>query len=160
MDSNITALEVASIGVVGVLLGSVISTAANVILAVRRERVEAQRDERNGASDLKIATRLISEELGIARAAVEDSFERKRWSPTTLRTDAWQKYKSTVASEATDQEWFELTIADVRLEILNVILPANPLGAISESTLEELPRVLRDITTAWRIARTLASRSG
>ena len=160
MDSNITALEVASIGVVGVLLGSVISTAANVILAVRRERVEAQRDERNGASDLKIATRLISEELGIARAAVEDSFERKRWSPTTLRTDAWQKYKSTVASEATDQEWFELTIAYVRLEILNVILPANPLGAISESTLEELPRVLRDITTAWRIARTLASRSG
>jgi hypothetical protein len=88
MDSNITALEVASIGLVGVLLGSVISTAANVILAVRRERVEAQRDERNRASDLKIATRLISEELGIARAAVEDSFERKRWSPTTLRTDA------------------------------------------------------------------------
>jgi hypothetical protein len=153
MDANTTALEVASIGLFGVLLGSVISTAANIILAARRERVEAGRDERSRAIEFKMAARLISEELSMAAARVGDSVERKRWSPSKFTNDAWQKYKNIIAPQLTDNEWLEVSIAFSRIDTL---LMADAHGEITDSTLEHLAPVLRDIECGWRILRTRA----
>ena len=56
MDTLIPAM----IGFVGVLVGAVITTGANYLLAVRKRKAEVARDKLFRANELKTAARLIA----------------------------------------------------------------------------------------------------
>ena len=59
MDTLIPAM----VGFVGVLVGAVITTGANYLLAVRKEKAEAARDKLFRANELKTAARLIADDF-------------------------------------------------------------------------------------------------
>jgi hypothetical protein len=64
-----TTLTPAIIGFVGVLVGSLISTGANYLLAVRKEKADATKDRLSRSNELRTAARLIAGELFNAQTA-------------------------------------------------------------------------------------------
>jgi hypothetical protein len=91
---NVDTLIPAMVGFVGVLVGAVITTGANYLLAVRKEKAEAARDKLFRANELKTAARLITDDFFTAQTAVTELVDNKRWAPAAARNfplDAWQK---------------------------------------------------------------------
>ena len=66
-------------GLLGVLVGGIITAGSSYLLDRRRERVERQRDRRNRAIELKRASRLIDAELSRAEAAARICVEKRHW---------------------------------------------------------------------------------
>jgi hypothetical protein len=116
-----TAIIVAGIGLFGVLVGGMITAGANFVLAVRRERVEAQRDRRSNAIEVKRASRLIVLELSGAEVSAKICVEKRRWwvDPNIqLKTEAWRKYGDVLAPALSDAEWRAVSIAFVAVQQL------------------------------------------
>jgi hypothetical protein len=117
-----TAMIVAGIGLFGVLVGGMITAGANFVLAVRRERVEAQRDRRSNAIEVKRASRLIMLELSGAEVTAKICVEERRWwdDPNIdLKTEAWRKYGDLLAPALSDAEWIAVSIAFVNIQRLS-----------------------------------------
>jgi hypothetical protein len=99
---NVDTLIPAMVGFVGVLVGAVITTGANYLLAVRKEKAEAARDKLFRANELKTAARLIADDFFTAQTAVTELVDNKRWAPAAARNfplDAWQKDREVLARE-------------------------------------------------------------
>jgi hypothetical protein len=102
------------IGFVGVLVGAVITTGANYLLAVRKEKAEAARDKLFRTNELKTAARLIADDLFTAQTAVMEFVDNKRWAPTAARNfplEAWQKNREVLARELPLEDWNAVEIA-------------------------------------------------
>src|SRR5450631_2379401 len=96
------------VGFVGVLVGAVITTGANYLLAVRKEKAEAARDKLFRANELKTAARLIADDFFTAQTAVMEFVDNKRWAPAAARNfplDAWQKDRDVLARELPLEDW-------------------------------------------------------
>lgn len=91
----------AIIGLVGVLVGAIITTGANYLLAVRQETADAAKTKLARANELKTAARLIANEFVLAHSAAKNLVEQKRLMPEQIECtlDAWQRYKGVVALE-------------------------------------------------------------
>jgi hypothetical protein len=146
-------MYIAIFGLVGVLIGALITAGSNYLLERRRERAVSQREFRNYAIERKRAARLIDAELLRSQAAVRISIEQRHWwseDVPQLLTDAWQKYGGIIARDLSDQAWLEVTVA---IEAVDNIRRAREiaveagLGAkpISESTADQLATMLTDI---------------
>jgi hypothetical protein len=100
-------LTPAVIGLIGVLLGSAISTGANYILAVRKERAEARKDKDARARAVISAARLVLHEFIRARSAIIMTIEDRIWTPVDLipPLDVWEKYKELLAHELPWVDW-------------------------------------------------------
>ena len=79
------------VGFVGVLVGAVITTGANYLLAVRKEKAEAARDKLFRANELKTAARLITDDFFTAQTAVTELVDNKRWAPAAARNFHWMR---------------------------------------------------------------------
>jgi hypothetical protein len=114
-----TAILVAIVALVSTIVGATIGAATNYVLAVRRERADAERDSRNHAIEVKRAARLIDFELAKAQALAAMSIEKRRWvdaDDAELSTEAWQKYGGTIAPDLSNRDWHTVTIAFVAVE--------------------------------------------
>ena len=141
-------LSPAIIGLVGVLLGAVISTGANYLLAVRKEAADEAKDRRSQASELKTAARLIEHEFQLGKTAAVFLAEKKRWplglAEKPLR--AWEKYKSVLALEVTKQDWNAIVIAALSVENLaSVIAMPRADDKVSDVISESSKPALSDI---------------
>jgi sugar phosphate isomerase/epimerase len=85
-------LQVAIIGLMGAVVGALIST---VIPAIWRDR-RAAKEKR---SNEKRAARLVADELNTAHALIKLSYDTGLWysDPDLCNTVTWQKYRSTLA---------------------------------------------------------------
>jgi hypothetical protein len=122
MDTLIPAM----IGFVGVLVGAVITTGANYLLAVRKEKAEAARDKLFRANELKTAARLIADDFFTAQTAVMEFVDNKRWAPAAARNfplDAWQKDREVLARELTLEDWNAVEIAVWAVERFRTVAP-------------------------------------
>ena len=108
-----TAITVAGIGLVGVLIGGLITAGANFILAVRREWAEEAKEHRNDAREVARAARLVLQELISARSSAVGAAKTDNWRRMDIgiKTDAWQKYGPTIAVALTLHEWQEVEMA-------------------------------------------------
>jgi hypothetical protein len=116
----------AMIGFVGVLVGAVITTGANYLLAVRKEKAEATRDKLFHANELKTAARLIADEFFTAQRAVMEFVDNKRWAPGASRNfplDAWQKDREVLARELSLEDWNAVEIAVLAIERFRTVAP-------------------------------------
>lgn len=146
-----TAITVACISLVGVLVGGIITAGSNWILAVRRERTEYWIDRHNHDIEVRRASRLIDRELAIAGAVVSYCMENKQWwrrsvDDMHVKTEDWEKYKDVVASELSDTDW--LTVATAFLAVANLLVLVGNLDQTSEISDEfekQMPPILRDI---------------
>jgi hypothetical protein len=140
-----TTITVAGIGLLGVLIGGIITAGANFVLAVRRERVEAERDHRSHAIEVKRASRLILVELVGAEATTKICVEKRRWwdhPDIQLKTEAWRKYSDVIAPALSDAEWFDVSLA---FSAIHQLLESPREPEITDSLAEQIIPMLRDI---------------
>ena len=137
-------MEAAIFGLVGVIIGGVITAGSNYLLERRRERAISQRESRNQAIEIRRAARLIDAELLRARAAASIAIKNKHWwiPDAKLKTEAWEKYCSVIAPVLSYGDWVAVVKAVLAIDDLS--LDRLP-GDIPDSTVELLVPMLQDI---------------
>ena len=122
MDTLIPAI----VGLVGVLVGAVITTGANFLLVVRKEMAEAEKEKLFRANKLKSAARLIADDFFTAQTAVTEFIDNKRWASAAARNfplDAWHKDREVLARELPLEDWNAVEIAVWAIERFRTLAP-------------------------------------
>jgi hypothetical protein len=125
-----TALTVAAISFIGVLVGGIITAGANFILAVRRERLEEKARERAIKIEVRRASRLILAELftiqSVVSAALSKHKQIGKYPPLEIRS--WQAHKSVLAPIMSNEAWsnMEIAYASISLLIAGIAMPDDP----------------------------------
>lgn len=112
MEANVdpaTALTIAGIGLLGVLIGGLITFGANYFLTVRKERADRERERRAKEVELMTAARMVSEEtrpyyVGMVSAGDNPDYPL----PAERKTAAWKKYSPILAANLQYMEWFQV----------------------------------------------------
>jgi hypothetical protein len=100
-------MQVAIVGFVGVLVGSLVSILGQLVITLWSTR-RADRDKRL----LVIrAARLIADELNNANSAIIHTHMTNTWyfDPDLCSTEDWKKYRSTIAGALPFADWMSLT---------------------------------------------------
>lgn len=124
MDSK---MEVAIVAFVGVIVGAVISVVGQFALAFW----SARRDDKAKRLLVKLAARLVEDELSSAYAAILGSHTSGRWyhSPDLCKTLNWREYRSTLAGVLPYAQWRSLCDGILAVEII---------GDVRSHTFDEL----------------------
>ena len=107
-----TSITPAIIGLVGVLVGGIITAGSNYIVAIRKEHADQAREESDRKGELHRAARMIWVELNDADTALH--LADSGWTRDTsahARADSWDKYGSSLASAMPFKEWESLAVA-------------------------------------------------
>ena len=131
-------LTPAIIGLVGVLVGALISTGANYWLAVRKEATDAALEKAKRSIELKTAARLIANELLVGSAVVTMLVEKRKWvdDVTKLPLVAWERDKAIIARELSYADWHAVTTAALAVEQFRDFAPvpqSEPTDRMKES---------------------------
>lgn len=150
---NVT-IVVAIVALVSTIVGATIGAVTTYILAVRLEREDKARDDRNHAVEVRRAARLLGEELSWIRTELNDWAKNKRWSKATtlalrtLSTEARQKYIDIIAPDLSDAAWASVTFALRAAESMRVIrssVPPDLSIAIPDDVAETFAPLIKDI---------------
>src|ERR1019366_32748 len=109
-------MTAAIFGLLGVLLGGLITAGSNYALAVRRERADRKRDDDAHAVDVKRAARLIELELAVAAAVVRAITETGIVREQLVSAGAWQKWGRVVTPLLSTAEWQVVSTAIIAME--------------------------------------------
>jgi hypothetical protein len=106
-------LEIALIGLFGVLVGAVISGGFNLLVVWRKERADAAAESKHHDAEVRRAARLIDDDLHVAQDAVRWCVEHKEWwsSAQRLTSLGWQQYRDVLAPELSDLAWRSVSLA-------------------------------------------------
>lgn len=151
----------ALVGLLGVILGGIITLVSNYVLEARRERAINEKESCNKVLEVKRASRLIDEELSVGEAAARICIQQRHWwsQDVELTSSDWQKYRGIIAPELSDLDWGAVTNAVRAVDNLKVVrenAPGRPLtGPISDMTATLIEPVLQDIMAGRGALRTL-----
>lgn len=104
-------------------MGAVISTGANYLLAMRKERADAAKDKVLRANELKVAARLIMKDFAAANGSLESLFVLKAWHPGmagALELVAWQRESGVLAREFSSEDWQAVSRAGHAVEVFRL----------------------------------------
>ena len=104
----------AASGLLGVIVGGLITAGSSYVLDKRRERREREREEQQAATELKCAARILSANLQLFRSDVESVLKEKNWSSWTgsdYGPGAWLQYQTVLAPKLTKSAWDALNLA-------------------------------------------------
>jgi hypothetical protein len=154
-----TAIIVALIGLGGVLVGGLITAGVNWVLAVRREKVEAERDRQGRAIQVKRAVRLIAFELDDIKACANIALQQKHWSAEyPLTTEAWQKFRGDIAPMLSADNWREVAIAFLAVGALrSVVRDLQPNCKFTNGQIDEITELIQNMEYGKRALATLES---
>jgi hypothetical protein len=112
-DGTAASIAPAVIGLVGVLIGGIITAGTNYVIAVRKERVEKLEALRKLAVDVATAARMIREELltyhfQICLAATDPE---KRYEVPEPPTKIKDEYAATLAGTLPLEDWLKISDA-------------------------------------------------
>jgi hypothetical protein len=115
IDSNIVT---AVFGLIGVIVGGLITGVMSYILEKRRANREEAKEKRKRIIALKQAARLIDADFDSALGAVECCISFKRWTSgfDPIRLEVWREHQSVLATEATLDDWIRLKKAVKAME--------------------------------------------
>jgi hypothetical protein len=148
---------VALIGLGGVLIGGLITAGANLALAVRREKVEAERDHQRRAIEVKRATRSIAFELKDIRVCAELALRQKHWSPEFLfTTEAWQEFRGDIAPVLSEANWRVVAVAFLAVNRLrSVVRDLQPNYEFTDDQVDEITGIIKNMEDGERALATL-----
>lgn len=109
-------------GLVGVIVGGIITAISNYLLYQKREKTERERDRRNRVVEITRASRLIDADLSWAQAAANICIEKRHWwSAVTppLTVEGWQQYRGIIAPELSSNAWRAVIVAVEAVHHLN-----------------------------------------
>jgi hypothetical protein len=136
-------------GLLGVVIGGLITAGSNYLLDRRREFATRQSDERSQAVEIKRAARLIDVEILRAAAAVKIVLESRRWPNASLTTDAFKKYGGLLAPVLPYQDW--LTLVKAVLAIDSVEWKELTQSGISDDLADAITPVSDDLMAAVNV---------
>lgn len=143
-------LGTAIIGLAGALIGSGISTGATILLAVRKEKSEANLLTISEARELMIAARLFESELAYARATIAVILKSKSYftEEYMLSTVAWETNKTIFAKATADDDWLILTRAGESMHDYNILTRAGTRRSFDDGDDQALANMLKNIEKA------------
>jgi hypothetical protein len=109
-------------GLVGVIVGGIITAVSNYLLYQKREKTERKRDRHNRVIEIKRASRLIDADLSWAQAAANICVEKKHWWSAVappLSVEGWQQYRGIIAPELSSNAWRAVSVAVEAVHHLN-----------------------------------------
>lgn len=125
MSSSVTPLAAALIGAGGAVFGGLLTTSGQLLIERGRAKRERQADERRQARELRLAVRLLTEELAESFSLVEESAKSRRYwlAPRQLPTATWSEYRTDIATAIeSPAEWRYVTMAYDAINNLNWIV--------------------------------------
>ena len=149
-------MESAIFGLVGVIVGGLITAGSNFVLARRQERASTATESRIHAADLKRAARLIDLELLYAQAAAVRFIEKRRWWSEDLElvTESWQQYRAIVAPELSWDDWHGLATAALAVDQMRALQAmARREGLLYHTITEDLSANMTPILSDIRLGR-------
>jgi hypothetical protein len=106
--ADTTAILPAIFGLVGTLVGAGIT----YVVALRRERIETERERRIHAAEVTRGARLIEGDLGQAAVALER--DNNQWWDVELQplsTETWDQHRGVIAAELSYEDWISVWVA-------------------------------------------------
>jgi hypothetical protein len=103
----------AAFGLLGVIVGGVITAVSSYLLDERRSEREREREERDRSTEIKRAARMIdadfSTALALATVALEDNrYWRSAYAP--LKFKGWDDYAAILAPAVSSEVWFKIRL--------------------------------------------------
>lgn len=144
-------LDSAIFGLIGVIVGGIITAGSNYLIESRRERAVMKRDSHNYTIEIKRAARLIADDLSRGIAAARICIDKRHWWSTDVRPltiEGWQQNRGIVAAELSDDAWLAVRIAVEAVDNLNTsrdIGIENGISKINDKTAEQIIPMLNDI---------------
>jgi hypothetical protein len=133
-------------GLVGVVIGGVITFASSYFLESQKAAREREREERTRAASLRLAARIVDAEIADALSSAQFTLENKRWGPEPLRPELtdWLAHRITLAAELSGAEWVAVLRAAITIETLTDLVthPTNDGGMLFPSTLSVLQNLI------------------
>jgi hypothetical protein len=148
----------AAFGLIGVIVGGLITAGSCYLLDERRSKREREREERNRLTEIKRAARMI--DLDLLTAAGHATFAHKNnryWGPgdSPLKLKGWDDYAAILAPAASTDVWSKIRLG------INAVRHLNEYRALDASTSDEecfpplsntlksdMERILNNITNA------------
>lgn len=111
-----TKMQVAIVAFVGVIVGALITAAGQFVLALWRFR----RDDKAKRALVKLAARLVHDELNTAHALIQLSHSTGSWysDPDLCKTVTWKKYRGDIAGALPDASWLSICDGILAVEII------------------------------------------
>jgi hypothetical protein len=105
--ADTTAILPAIFGLVGTLVGAGIT----YVVALRRERIERERERRIHAAEVIRGARLIEGDLGQAAVALAQ-YNNQWWDVDLqpLSTETWDQYRGVIAAELSYEDWISVFV--------------------------------------------------
>lgn len=117
-----TSMDPAVIGAVSVAGGVVLSIGGQLLVDGRRSRREREAEAKRGTRQLRLAVRLVMEELADAAGLIENAARSRRYwpAPRELATTTWNEYKMEIAGAIDSAlDWRSITSAYDAVNDLN-----------------------------------------
>jgi hypothetical protein len=115
-------MDSALVGVIGVAIGGVLTISGQLLAEGLRARRERTADERRQARELRLAARLVMEELAEAISLLQNAAKSSRYwpAPRQIPTSTWNQYRTHIgAAMDSPLHWRFITSAYDALNDLN-----------------------------------------
>jgi hypothetical protein len=149
----------ALIGLLGVIVGAVITAGANFILAVRKERADKTRESANREREVQRAARLVSLELAQARDKWGSAIEHHAFLDVDeiIKTEAWDAHKTILADHLPIKDWNALAEGFRTISQVERLISADTASYALYAA--ELPSMHLRIIVACEVAQQYAGSS-
>jgi hypothetical protein len=142
-------------GLVGVVIGALLTAGSTYLLEIRREEREMAKEDRDRAEELRKAARLVQFDLSSGVVALERSIEGGqfyRLSHDALTENSWPGVKTIFASALSTQQWNALTLGIRMLASFKGVRDLAMASADRQIS-EEGERTLKELLDSVRAAQ-------
>lgn len=148
-------LITATFGLVGVLIGGLISTWTSWELHRRQEKVSRDREQRAEQIELRRAARLLDEEFVLAVTFTEFARDKKRWwvQDPALGIEQWHASRAVFATQLTKEQWIRVSQGANAVQHLMGLRDEMPLPTQSDTLPEEALQFVSKLEGSVRTAR-------
>jgi hypothetical protein len=111
-------LLTASMGLLGVFIGAVITAGSSYLLDRKREIREREREKRERDREIKRAARLLHKEYAHAAALIQVSAQQKRYCVDELDMGVrpFSDHYPVIAPELSLEDWTKISLADMAFQ--------------------------------------------
>jgi hypothetical protein len=151
-------MDPALIGVIGVATGGVLTISGQLLTEWLRGKRERKAEQRREARALRLATRLVIEELAEAKSLIQNAAKSFRYwpAPRQIPTTTWTQYRTEIATAIDSPlDWRFITTAYDAINNLNWTVQhrRETTTLVDDHRLGAAVHALDNTREAWRAVR-------
>jgi hypothetical protein len=147
MSATIGPIAVSLVGAGGAIIGGAIASVSNLFIETQRHKLAAGQQEAIDSQELRVAARLVSDELGKCAIALQAVKETSGWKSSPkklLPVDCWQQHGPVLARQLSYEDWDLTREAYRKVQVLWLGGPTH----MSEASLAD--PTINAIEEAWQ----------